>query len=58
MNSSDKDKIRQETRKALNEWLKKQTRFQDYKGKLGGYLITKSQVEKLKKILWRLEYEL
>ena len=47
----DKETIRE----ILNKWFKKQRRITDIDGKAQGYFITKSQCEKLKKILWREE---
>lgn len=44
----DKEKIRE----ILNSWFKKQIKMTDPDGKFRGYVITKSQQEKLKKKLW------
>ena len=45
---------REKVREVLNKWLKQQTKYMNYKGSFQGYMITKNQVEKLKKLLWRL----
>lgn len=39
-------------REILNRWFKKQMKMTDSDGKFRGYIITKSQQEKLKKKLW------
>ena len=49
------DKEKQNIRIILNKWLKKQMKITDPDGKFRGYMITKSQVEKLKTKLWRNE---
>ena len=40
-------------RECLNKWFKQQRKITDPDGKFRGYMITKSQAEKLKKKLWR-----
>ena len=39
-------------REIINKWFKKQIRITDADGTFRGYIITKSQHEKLKKKLW------
>ena len=43
---------KEEIREILNKWFKQQTRINDYNDKFRGYIITKSQAGKLKKLLW------
>lgn len=45
--------INQKVRDIVNQWFKKQVKYNNYKGTMQGYIVTKSQAEKLKKELWR-----